>query len=510
MNARVQKLWQRGMAHFRQGNMEAAQASFDAVLALVPDSAPARFRLSMVRARQGRFFAALDLALQAAGGDPGQAEVLTHLARCYLMCGQPELARAVATKALAMPRDNPTVLDLLGAVMTRLDEQVLAKELFDQAIALDPAQASLFFNRGLAQKQFGQVDAAERDLETCLAMSPEHAKAHWTLANLRTQDLIHNHVQRLRNCLQHSTHATAEDELLALALFKELDDLAEPDAAFVALERGIGSRRDRRIAVRHVHHANVDTLIQLCDENFTATPPQVNDHAAPVFVFGMPRSGVGVLGNLLSRHSKVQHLGSQPVFSRRLSQQLGRDTMQPYDNAAFERCRTLDFKKLGRRYLDAVSPTGGKQLVICETHPMNFQLAAFIAKALPGARMLHMVRDPTDNCLSILGHAGSETEVPSHEAGMLGTYYRDYHRLMQHWHRVLPGRIMDVSYESLIEKPEMMLRVICAFVGIRYGSAMRMGLQLHQQSIGRGRRYIGKLPALAAALAPLERKSRSA
>ena len=78
---------------------------------------------------------------------------------------------------------------------------------------------------------------------------------------------------------------------------------------------------------------------------------------------------------------------------------------------------------------------------------------------------------------------------------------------MRHWHGVLPGRIMDVSYESLVEQPEMVLRVVCAFLGIRYASALRTGLRLHARSIGRGRatcRPAGSKPA-----APW-RESRSA
>ena len=124
--------------------------------------------------------------------------------------------------------------------------------------------------------------------------------------------------------------------------------------------------------------------------------------------------------------------------------------------------------------------------------------------------MLHMVRDPVDTCVSILGHAAGDVILPSHDPAELAACYLDYHRLMEHWQQVLPGRIMDVNYESLIEKPDMILRVVCAFLGIRYASALRMGLKLHQRSIGRGQRYLAGLPALAAGLAPLERQSRSA
>lgn len=498
------------MAYFQQGNMEAAQANFEALLAQDPESGPARFRLSLVRARQGRFQAAVELAEQSRALDPERIEILSHLARCHLMCGQPELAKGIVLKALALPRDNPAALDLLGAVMTRLDERLIAIELFDQAIALDPGQASLLFNRALAQQQFGNLDSAERDLESCLALAPEHAKAHWTLAAMKTQDKDHNHVQRLRERLALTVRSTPEDEWLALALFKELDDLGDVDAAWPALERGIRSRRQRRLAAGYAQRDSIDALIALCDESFSTPSHPLKSDATPVFIFGLPRSGVSVLGRLLSRHPGVHHLGTMPVFSRLLSLQLGRDSMQPLDTAAYEQARALDFDQLGRRYLAEVSPASAKPVLVCESYPMNFQLAAFIARALPGARMLHMRRDATDNCVAILGHAGGEANVPGHDPAKLAAYYLDYDRLMQHWHQLLPGRIMDVSYESLVAKPEMVLRVICGFLGMRFDSAMRQGKQPPQPGIGRGHRYAARLPALSEGLASLERKSRSA
>ena len=498
------------MAYFQQGNMEAAQANFEALLTVDPKSGPASFRLSLVRARQGRFGAAVQLAEQSLALDSERTEILTHLARCHLMCGQPEIARGIALRALALPRDNAAALDLLGAVMTRLDERLFAIELFDQAIALDPQQASLWFNRALAQKQFGAIEDAERDLESCLALAPEHAKAHWTLATLKTQDQKHNHVPRLRERLALAVRSTPEDEWLALALFKELDDLGDVDSAWPALERGIHSRRERRLAAGYAQRDSVDALIALCAETFSAPTPPLQSDITPVFIFGLPRSGVAVLGKLLSRHSGVHHLGALPVFSRLLSLQLGRDSMQPLDTAAFEQASALDLEQLGRRYLAEVSPASGGPVLVCESYPMNFQLAAFIARALPGARMLHMAREPMDNCVAILGHAGGEANVPGHDPAKLADYYLDYDRLMQHWHQVVPGRIIDVSYESLVAKPEMVLRVICGFLGIRYDSAMRLGLQPRQPGIGRGHRYAARLPALSAGLASLERKSRSA
>lgn len=508
MDTRAEKLWQRGMVHFRQGNMEAAKANFEAFLAREPGSGPGHFRISMAEARRGRYTAALAYAHRALEIDPERVETVAHLARCHLGAGQPERARARATQALSMPRDNPVVLDSLGVVMTRLDEQSLALELFDQAIALAPGQASMHFNRAMARKQFGLGEAAEQDLEACLSLQPSHAKAHWMLAGLRTQDLVGNHLVRLRRQLDGARDGN--QELLALSLFKELDDLADTAEASRALARGIAARGPRASAAGHDQLALVDALVVRCTDKFVRPREGARAENGPVFIVGMPRSGVGLLGSLLSRHPKIFHLGSLSPFSRLLMSELGSQSTRTLVAADIDSAGQLDFEALGARYLSEVLPAGARNALVCESQPLNYLQAGFIARALPGARFLHVSRDPVDNCVSVLGHAGGDTSIPNHDPAALAAYYGDYLRLMQHWHDVLPGRIMDVSYESLVDKPEMILRVVCSFLGIRYASSLRLGLQLHQRSLGRGRRYLPQLPLLESGLAPLSRKSRSA
>src|SRR5918993_2478905 len=220
-DSRAEKLWQRGMLHFRQGNTEAAQANFEAFLAREPNSGPGRFRLSLVLARRGRHQAAAALLEDLLRMGPEQIEPLAHLARCQLACGRVEAARATVLRALALPRTSAMVLDALATVMTRLEEQSIALDLFDQAVSIDPAQASMYFNRALARRQFGLPDGAEDDLRTCLALHPGHAKAHLMLAGLvGPRDAVHR--AQLEARLARSP--TPQDaQLTALALFPEAD-----------------------------------------------------------------------------------------------------------------------------------------------------------------------------------------------------------------------------------------------------------------------------------------------
>ena len=117
---------------------------------------------------------------------------------------------------------------------------------------------------------------------------------------------------------------------------------------------------------------------------FSAVPPMPMP--------SMPGSGVALLGKVLSRHSKVHHLGALSPFSRLLSAAIGRDSIAPFDAASVARFGDVDFEALGREYLACVVPAAGaKELLVCESRPMNYQLLPLIARALPNARFLHMI-----------------------------------------------------------------------------------------------------------------------
>ncbi len=505
MESRAAKLWQRGMMYFQLGSMEAAQANFEAFLAREPNSGPGRLRLSLVMARRGRHHRALDLATEALAIQPDQAELLVHQARCLIACGRIEAARTVALRALSQPRLGAVVVDALAVALTRLDEQALALELFDQALAMDSTQPSMYFNRALARRQFGMPEGAEQDLRACLAVQPSHAKAHWALSGLRGRD-DPTHRRQLAKRLQ-DTQSAQDRELTALALFRELDADGESVAAWPNLQAAIASRAPKTL---DPPERMVDALIATCDERFVRTMGAGQPSQAPVFVFGMPQSGVALFGNLLSRHSRVQSLGSLPVFAPLLSHRLGRDSARPFEAADFARLGDIDCEALGREFLESTGANSGKPILVCESRPFDFLLAGCIVRALPGARLLHVRRDPMDTCVSILAQPGGDTLLPVHDPGALAAAYLQYDRLMRHWHQVLPGRIMDIDYESLVAKPDMVLRVVCGFLGIRYGSSLRMGLSLHGRSVGHGRRYAEHLPELVAGLQPLDLESRSA
>ena len=142
------------------------------------------------------------------------------------------------------------------------------------------------------------------------------------------------------------------------------------------------------------------------------------------------------------------------------------------DRTIVERAGDVDFGEVGQRYLDGMAWRLGDERCFTDKLPSNFLNIGFICRALPQARILHMVRDPVETCFSNLRELFSDANPYSYDQRELADYYLQYRRLMAHWHAAYPGRILDVDYAELTRDPAGVMRMVAAFCGIDYLDAM--------------------------------------
>ncbi len=105
---------------------------------------------------------------------------------------------------------------------------------------------------------------------------------------------------------------------------------------------------------------------------------------------------------------------------------------------------------------------------ITDKMPHNFLSLGLIALLFPNVKIIHTKRDPIDTCLSIYFQNFNETHSYSFNLTNLGMHYKQYERIMQHWHQVLPGKILDINYEDTIADPEYWSRKLILHIGLEW------------------------------------------
>jgi hypothetical protein len=170
----------------------------------------------------------------------------------------------------------------------------------------------------------------------------------------------------------------------------------------------------------------------------------------------------------------VRSAGELSDFGVALKRASGSQTRELLDVDTVTRARHADWRRLGQAYIDSTRERAGDRAHFIDKLPHNFLYAGYIANALPEARIICVRRDPVDTCLSNLRQLfAQDTAYFDYSFDLLdiGRYYVRFDRLMAFWERQLPGRILQVGYERLVDQQEACTRELLAFCGLSWDEA---------------------------------------
>jgi tetratricopeptide (TPR) repeat protein len=465
-------LFAQAAAALQQRNWRRADTLTSQLLPLAPDRAEVHYFAGIAALETQRLAQALQHFRRATQLDPIQPEFAALLAKALSTARLSQEARAAADRALALSPRNPMTLTVLGSVYAQNQAHAQAVSAFRSAVALAPSQALPHFNLATALLAMGGVNEAEREIEACLALEPTFWRAHLTLAHLRRQTLADHHVARLQSLLLQGRGDNTAQVCLNLALAKEYEDLGDYPTAFEHLLLGKAASRK---GVDYSHQQDA-ALFSALERTFPKpqAPQPGNPSAEPIFVFGMPRTGTTLVERILSSHPDVESAGELQNFGVSLMQAWGNRAPLWLDPDTAAHAHTLDWCKVGTDYISSTRPATGQTAHFVDKLPHNFLYAGFIARALPNARMICLRRNPMDACLSSFRQLFAE-KLPYYNYSFdlldTGRYYILFDHLMAHWQRVFPGRILEISYETIVEEQESATRQLLRHCGLPWNDA---------------------------------------
>jgi tetratricopeptide (TPR) repeat protein len=455
-----------GFDLLRQGKVAEAVRLGDGLIAEHPRDPEALYLASEAQLLAGEIEIALRHVSAAADAAPGQLPLLLKKANHLILLRRRSDARDVASSAVSIAAGDGHALWAIGRIYSKCDDPIAARALFHRARDAGLDSPGLRYDLAAAEFFIGDVAAAEANLEALLAMAPGNGPALYLRSTLRRQTDENNHVGDLQSRLQEGFPDTAARAACLHALAKELEDLGRDAESFTALVEGAGLKRRTLNYDAAAERESIDAIRAAYDAQAMATPSAGHDEEGAIFIVGMPRTGTTLVERMLGRHREVKSAGELQDFGQALAAAVRKARERDPAMSPVEASLSIDFAALGREYMaGARQAVPGAQLFV-DKMPVNFMYCGLIRKALPRARLIHLVRDPMDSCYAVFKTLFTQAYHFSYDLEELAAYYATYHRLMQHWHAVMPGQILDVRYEDLVTGPEEQARRILAWCGL--------------------------------------------
>jgi len=410
----------------------------------------------------------IDGALQL---EPRDARLLFHRAQCLQALGRTAQACDCAAAAQERALSDPVLLDAIGGLFSRCNDQQRALAAYDRAVDLSPGDPHFLFNRAAVYRFLGRLAEAEADYDRVIALRPADHEAYKNRSDLRTQSADMNHIQELEALLAKGIADWGGQVQIRYALAKEYEDVGDFENSFLHLRRGAALRREHMRYDVATDVATVDWIM----ETFPAGQRPVARDAeraptdAPIFIVGLPRSGSTLVDRILGSHSMVHCAGELEHFAHCIVAAVRRSSSESAlpRHELIVRSAELNFAALGRDYLERVG-RAAVDLRFTDKMPLNYLYCGLIRRALPNAKIVHVARRPMAACYAMYKTLFKDGYPFSYDLGEIARYYIGYRRLMDHWQAAMPEAMYTVSYEALVADQRAETRKLLEFCGLEW------------------------------------------
>ncbi len=389
--------------------------------------------------------------------------------------------------------------------LTRDDDAIAV---LNRAIALSPHHAGLRAELANRLLSAGERDKAIATFREALDLAPDDAETLDQLALALPVGDLTELCSRIADTLSRAVPGSADHATLMFALAHVKDRTGDAAAA-----DHLAQANDETAALTPYDAVGEEAFTNRIKARFPAPvrgEPAADgtDGPVPIFILGMPRSGTTLAEAVLGAHDAVAPLGERRVG----------DLLFPHlqSGCSLEAGDIASIRSLDRANLPDL-PDGTRAFV--DKMPENHRLAGFLKTIWPESRIIHLRRDPRDTALSLWRARFPAGRLAyAYDWAAMAHRFNLYAGIMAHWRQVMPGDILEITYESLVSDTEATGREMARFCGldwqpgmarpdrhadqVRTLSVYQLRQPVHTRSVGQWRDHRDMLAPFIAALDP--------
>lgn len=358
-----------------------------------------------------------------------------------------------------------------ASVLTGLGEIDQAITLFEEVIAQDNKTAGFHLQLGHALKTQGQIKEAIAAYQKAYQLIPSYGDAFWSLANTKTYRFSNEEIKQMQTQLNNENLALIDRVQLHFATGKAFEDKENYSQAFQAYHQGN--------KLQHQHNGfDINRIEQQIEEQIKHCTTQLFenrgnlglDDPAPIFIVGLPRAGSTLLEQILASHSQIDGTMELHNILGLASRLRGRNSNSK-NNQYPQNLSDINpeyFKRFGQQFIDETRVYREQAPLFIDKMPNNFMHIGLIRLILPNAKIIDARRSPMACCFSGFKQLFAEGQDFSYNLDDIGRYYQGYLKLMAHWKKTLPGFVLTVNHEDVVDDLERQVRRMLEFCNLDF------------------------------------------
>ncbi len=452
--------------HLREGRPRDCERICRELLTRQPDEVNALRLLARVAGEAERWRQAERLLLRVLALAPGFHDARLDLARVYKQQDRIDDAVDCAAEAADLNPRHSNAHYLHASMLAVAGRHAEALEAYRRALDINSWHTAAWIGMGHLLKTLGQQEEGIAAYRKAIEQRPNFGEVYWSLANLKTFRFTPEEVADMERRLDQEDLDEDTRVHFLFTLGKAWEDQAEYARSFGYYAEACSLQR-MRIAYDPVDTEVINERIRTV---FTAPliagqQGQGCPDPAPIFIVGLPRSGSTLIEQILASHSQVEGTAELPDVGRVIGSLPARCEGVSYPEGV-RLLDAADWRALGEFYLQRTQRHRSGLPFFTDKMPNNFPSVGLIHLMLPNAKIIDARRHPLDSCFGSMKQHFAHGQTFSYDLLEIGEYFLEYRRMMRHWQKVLPGRVLEVRYEDMVRDQERQTRRLLEHCGL--------------------------------------------
>ena len=346
-----------------------------------------------------------------------------------------------------------------------------AIEVFNEIIKKSPHNYSALTSKGHAEKTLGKTENAIKSYQRAYEVKVDHGEAFFSLSNLKTYAFSDSEFEIMNSQLKRVDLSLKEKVYFHFALAQAYEINQDFDQAFFHFKCGNSIKNNQSKYSIDGMNDEFQAQIDICSKSFFENLGTGGyESGDPIFILGLPRAGSTLIEQILASHSMIDGTLELPnilslAHSLRGDDVYGKKGNYPKVLSDF----TYDQREsMGKSYIEETRIHRQDAPMFTDKMPNNFRHIGLIHLIMPNAKIIDARRYPLDCCFSMFKQLFAQGQEFSYGLAEAGSYYKSYVKLMDHWDRVLPGKILRVNNEDVIEDLEGQVKRMLDFLDLPF------------------------------------------